>query len=252
MPHPMNWYVREKIKVRLLRIHSGIKRRVYACYSSLAITLQSSVPSSQGWYFKIKCRTRIKTLGNESGYELSKETLCAIFCVHFEKNWTYFIRLKYKMHLENGSIFDALGLISQNNYVSYPRDIYLALIALWVIRSLQIFAHAMTPQLSWYVQNFIVITASEFGWQQAEISIKLDLWWGKSLVKWAYGYLIHNPCRQGIWLMSFASKVAFCMQWSICLVYISQWYYIKEYFTDYCRRCHNHNTVEYWFHPYCC
>ena len=79
MPHPMKWYVREKIKVRLLRIHSGIKRRVYACYSSLVITLQNSVPSSQGWYFKIKCRTRIKTLGNESGYELSKETLCTIF-----------------------------------------------------------------------------------------------------------------------------------------------------------------------------
>ena len=38
--------------------------------------------------------------------------------------------------------------------------------------SLQYFAHAMTAWLSWHVQNFVVITSFEFGWEETEISIK--------------------------------------------------------------------------------
>ena len=37
------------------------------------------------------------------------------------------------------------------------------------------FAHAMTAELSWHVQNFVVITVSKFAWEQNKICIKFKL-----------------------------------------------------------------------------
>ena len=45
--------------------------------------------------------------------------------------------------------------------IEIPWKLCLAVIPLPAIRSQQIFAHAMTAQLSCHVQNFVVITALE-------------------------------------------------------------------------------------------
>ena len=54
-------------------------------------------------------------------------------------------------------------------------EIRIAMIQLLTIRSLQFFAHARTAQLSWHVQNFVVITELEFELELTEISIKFEL-----------------------------------------------------------------------------
>ena len=53
----------------------------------------------------------------------------------------------------------------------------LAIIPLLAIRSQQIFAHAMTAQLSCHAQNFVVITILESSWEWNEISIEFELRW---------------------------------------------------------------------------
>ena len=45
------------------------------------------------------------------------------------------------------------------------------------IRSLQIFAHAPTAQLSGHVQNFVAITWSDSEWDYNEITMETELWW---------------------------------------------------------------------------
>ena len=45
------------------------------------------------------------------------------------------------------------------------------------VRWLQNFAHAMTAQLSWHVQNLVAATWSNIDWEQNDISIKFELQW---------------------------------------------------------------------------
>ena len=54
---------------------------------------------------------------------------------------------------------------------------YIAVIRLLVIRLLQIFVHARAVHLSCHVQNFAVITWSQFGWEQKEISKEYEMRW---------------------------------------------------------------------------
>ena len=56
-----------------------------------------------------------------------------------------------------------------------PWKIWYSVIKLLAIRSLQSFAHATTAVLSWHVQNFVVISSSEFGGEQNKIFIELEL-----------------------------------------------------------------------------
>ena len=43
-------------------------------------------------------------------------------------------------------------------------EICFAVIQFLIMKLQQIFAHAMTAQLSWHVQNFVAITELEFPW----------------------------------------------------------------------------------------
>ena len=43
-----------------------------------------------------------------------------------------------------------------------------------VKRLQQMFAHAMTAMLAFLMQNFVVITSLEFGWDQTGFSIKFE------------------------------------------------------------------------------
>ena len=61
--------------------------------------------------------------------------------------------------------------------IKIRREIVFSVTPLKEIISLQNFAHAMTAQLSCHVQNFIVITWLQLGWEQNEISIGFELWW---------------------------------------------------------------------------
>ena len=56
------------------------------------------------------------------------------------------------------------------------RKIHIVVIQLLLFRSQQIYAHAMTAQLSWHPQNLAAITVSNLGWEQNEIYIKSALW----------------------------------------------------------------------------
>ena len=47
------------------------------------------------------------------------------------------------------------------------------LIPFMVLSLQQNFPHAMTAQLSWHVQNYVAISALEWGWKQNEIYIEL-------------------------------------------------------------------------------
>ena len=58
------------------------------------------------------------------------------------------------------------------------------------IRSSQTFAYAMTAQLSWYVQTFVVITSLQFDMQLIGFSMKSDWLSGKSLAKWVLGFSV--------------------------------------------------------------
>ena len=62
-----------------------------------------------------------------------------------------------------------------------------AVIPLPAIRSQQIFTHAMTPQMSCHVPNFVAINILESRWERNEISIEFELRWKKTLVKWGPG-----------------------------------------------------------------
>ena len=76
------------------------------------------------------------------------------------------------------------------NVIQSQWNIHFSVTPFMDIRLLQIFAHAMTAQLSWHMQNFVAIISSEFRWEPNEITIVL--WWQKSQVTWAmvWGFLL--------------------------------------------------------------
>ena len=64
-----------------------------------------------------------------------------------------------------------------------PSIFHIAIFQLLSVKSLQIFAHAMTAELSCHVQNFVMITLSKF---KFSLNMNVD---GKTLVKWAPGQI---------------------------------------------------------------
>ena len=74
-------------------------------------------------------------------------------------------------------------------------EICIAVIQLLVIRSQQIFAHAMTAQLSCHEQNFVAITLLESGWEQKWNFYQMSNCNGKPLVKSAPG----TPATYDLW-----------------------------------------------------
>ena len=81
----------------------------------------------------------------------------------------------------------------------------LAVIQLLPVRSQQIFAHAMTAQLSWHVQNFVVITLSESMLKQNQISIKFE--WQCDYHQWNGHLNKHSISKQTILSTHFIQAV---------------------------------------------
>ena len=74
---------------------------------------------------------------------------------------------------------DCKGLFAQQFWkkIQIRWTICFVVIPFLTSRLLQIFAHDMAAQPLCHVQNFIVITASKFGWEQNQISGEFQSWW---------------------------------------------------------------------------